>query len=277
MIESVQVLGQPAMRLSCADGAQATVLMQGAQVVSWIPAGDVERLYLSPLASAGQGQAVRGGIPVIFPQFERRGPLPRHGFARLYTWQWVEGHDRGSHAMGLWRLTDDERTRALWPHGFEAELCVSVESGCLEVELAVANTGATAFDFTAALHTYLRCDDLTRTRLHGLHGAPFEDSLDGRTGRQEIDPMGFQGEIDRIYGPVRDVLHLASGLGRLSIHAQDMPDRVVWNPGPDKAAALPDLPPDDWRRMLCVESGCVRQPVHLSPGDEWIGRQRIDA
>jgi len=277
MIEPVQVLGHPAMRLACADGAQATVLTHGAQVVSWIPAGDVERLYLSPLASAGRGQAVRGGVPVIFPQFERRGPLPRHGFARVHEWQWIEGHDRDGHTMGLWRLTDDDATRVQWPHAFEAELCVSIEGASLEIELAVVNTGSTAFDFTAALHTYLLCDDLARTRLHGLYGAAYEDSLDGRTGRQEIDPMGFHGEIDRIYGPVRDVLHLASGLGRLSIQAQNMPDRVIWNPGPDKAATLADLPPDDWRRMLCVESGCIRQPVQLTAGEEWIGRQRINA
>ena len=30
MIEPVQVLGHPAMRLACADGAQATVLTHGA-------------------------------------------------------------------------------------------------------------------------------------------------------------------------------------------------------------------------------------------------------
>jgi glucose-6-phosphate 1-epimerase len=186
MIEPVQVLGQPAVRLACADGAQATVLMHGAQVVSWIPAGDVERLYLSPLASADEGQAVRGGVPVIFPQFERRGPLPRHGFARVHEWQWIEGHDRDGHTMGLWRLTDDDATRVQWPHAFEAELCVSIEGASLEIELAVVNTGSTAFDFTAALHTYLLCDDLARTRLHGLYGAAYEDSLDGRTGRQEM-------------------------------------------------------------------------------------------
>ena len=81
MIETVQVLGQPALRLTAADGAQATVLRHGAQIVSWIPAGDQERLYLSPIAAAGPGQAVRGGIPVVFPQFASQGPLPKHGYA----------------------------------------------------------------------------------------------------------------------------------------------------------------------------------------------------
>ena len=46
MIEAVQALGQPAMRLRAPDGAEATVLLHGGHIVSWIPAGDVERLYL---------------------------------------------------------------------------------------------------------------------------------------------------------------------------------------------------------------------------------------
>ena len=86
MIKPTTVLGQPAMHLRAPDGAQATVLLHGAHTVSWIPAGDQERLYLSPLAVAGPGQSVRGGVPVIFPQFNAQGPLPRHGFARDRAW-----------------------------------------------------------------------------------------------------------------------------------------------------------------------------------------------
>ena len=47
--EPLTVLGQPAMRLRAPDGAEATVLLHGGHIVSWIPAGDQERLYLSPL------------------------------------------------------------------------------------------------------------------------------------------------------------------------------------------------------------------------------------
>ena len=82
MIKPTTVLGQPAMWLRAPDGAEVTVLLHGGQIVSWIPAGDQERLYLSPQAVAGPGQAVRGGIPVCFPQFAKRGPLGQHGFSR---------------------------------------------------------------------------------------------------------------------------------------------------------------------------------------------------
>jgi glucose-6-phosphate 1-epimerase len=277
MIEAVQRLGQPAMRLRAPDGAEATVLLHGGHVVSWIPAGDVERLYLSPQAQAGVGQAVRGGIPVIFPQFEKRGPLPRHGFARNRAWQWVEGVKRGPHMIGVLRLTDDEATRALWPHRFEAELSFSLSGLRLDVELAVTNTGDAAFDFTAALHTYLRCDDVRRARLSGLYGLRYLDSLSGKDHRHEIDPQHFVGEIDRIYFDLKEPLALSTAMGRMAIETEGFADAVVWNPGPEKAAAMVDLPDDDWLQMLCVEAASIGRPIHLEPGEEWAGRQGFEA
>ncbi len=41
-----EVLGQPAVHVQAPDGAQAIVLLHGGQVVSWIPAGGREQLYL---------------------------------------------------------------------------------------------------------------------------------------------------------------------------------------------------------------------------------------
>ncbi len=277
MIEAVQVLGQPAMRLRAPDGAEATVLLHGAHLVSWIPAGDVERLYLSPLAVAGDGQAVRGGIPVIFPQFEQRGPLPRHGFARNRGWQWVEGVERGGHVIGVLRLTDDDATRAIWPQRFEAELSFSLSGLRLDVELAVQNTGDTPLSFTAALHTYLRCDDLRRARLSGLYGARYLDSLSGEQHEQQIDPQGFVGEIDRIYFDVQQPVALATAMGRMTIETEGLPDVVVWNPGPTKAAAMRDMPAEGWLDMLCVEGACIGRPITLQPGEDWAGRQGFEA
>lgn len=276
MIKPTEVLGQPAMWLRAPDGAQATVMLQGAQLVSWIPAGDQERLYLSPSAVAGPGQAVRGGIPVVFPQFSQQGPLPRHGLLRDRPWQWVEGATRGDVVIGVLRMVDDETTRAIWPQRFEAELSFSLSGLQLDVELAISNTGETPFDFQAALHSYLLVDDVRRARLGGLFGVRYRDQLSGAEQRQEMDPFSFAGEIDRIYFDAEGPQTLATSMGRMLISREGFPDVVVWNPGPAKAAALPDLPDDDWLRMLCVEAGAIGTPVTLAPGQEWVARQGFE-
>jgi glucose-6-phosphate 1-epimerase len=276
VIKPTEVLGQPAMWLRAPDGAELTVLLHGAHIVSWIPAGDQERLYLSPLAQAGAGQAVRGGIPVVFPQFGRNGPLPAHGLARSRAWQWLEGAQRGEVVVGVLRLQDDAATRALWPHAFEAELSFAFSGLQLDVELAITNTGHAPFELQAALHSYLRVDDVRRARLGGLFGLRYDDQVSGASQHQEMDPFTFAGEIDRIYHDASAPLSLATAAGRTTITQEGFADVVVWNPGPQRAAALIDLPDDGWLQMLCIEAAQIKRPITLAPGQEWVGRQGFE-
>jgi glucose-6-phosphate 1-epimerase len=269
--------GQPALLIRAPDGAQATVLLHGAHVVSWVPAGGTEQLYLSPTADYSVGKAVRGGIPVIFPQFEKKGPdrsLPRHGFVRNRAWQ-LESQRQGTvHAQATFQLSDSDETRALWPHGFELELTVSVSGAQLELELYVRNSGSTAWPFSAALHTYLGVDELARVRLHGLQGLTYVDNLRNAEAVEEHPEKAFADEVDRIYGMASSLL-LTEGQRKLQIQSDNLPDAVVWNPGREKCAALGDMPEDGWQHMLCVEAARILQPKTLSPGEEWTGRQSL--
>ena len=268
--------GMPAVRLSAPDGATATVLMHGAHVVSWRPAGGEEQLFLSEQATYGAGQAVRGGVPVIFPQFERRGPLPRHGFARTRAWQLVEADTGQDDALAVLRLQDDDGTRALWSHGFEVELTARVGGARLDLELAVTNTGNLPFSFTTALHTYLGVHDLPSLRLEGLQGLAYTDSAEGGAPHTEALPeLAVSAEIDRIYHRATQPLTLREPGRRVHISTEGFEDVVVWNPGPTKGAALADMPPEGWRQMLCVEAGAIATPVRLSAAEGWVGRQTL--
>jgi glucose-6-phosphate 1-epimerase len=270
-----EVLGQPAVLVQSPDGAQATVLLHGGHLVSWIPAGGQEQLYLSPTASAEPGQAVRGGVPVIFPQFELRSPdasLPRHGLARTRTWSIDEASQGKDHGQVTLALRDSEETRALWPHGFALELTVAVSGQRLDIELHVHNTGDSIWPFAAALHTYLAVSKLSDVRLQGLEGCRFEDKLANGEAVEDHPEKRFHGEIDRIYADAPSLL-LRDGPRRLAIETRDLPDAVIWNPGPQKCAELKDMPDDDWQAMLCVEGGRILEPVMLAPDETWSGRQ----
>jgi glucose-6-phosphate 1-epimerase len=290
-LESCLHAGQSALRLTAPDGAQATVLLHGAHVVSWRTPDGVERLYLSPQSAYENGRAVRGGVPVIFPQFEMWGPLPRHGFARTRQWQPVLAPCSAEVAVAVLMLRDDENSRSIWPHAFQAELTVSVGGERLDLELAVSHpaTGQTADDaleFTAALHTYLRVDDVRRVSLQGLQRLRYRDSVNRTEQVDTNHELQVNGELDRIYfdsaRPLR--LHaltsepsaaLSLGGEVATIAAEGFRDVVVWNPGPEKCAQLSDMPPQGWQQMLCVEAACIGTPVRLAPGEEWVGRQTI--
>src|SRR5258705_2204548 len=69
----------PDFVLAARDGATVHVAQHGGHLCRWRTSDGVERLYLSPLPRQ-PGEPIRGGIPVVFPQFANRGPLPMHGY-----------------------------------------------------------------------------------------------------------------------------------------------------------------------------------------------------
>lgn len=272
--QAVSFRGQDCLELALPEGDRAIVALQGAQVLSWKTADGVERLYLSPQAVLDGRTAIRGGVPVCFPQFNQRGPLPKHGFARNRTWQSVAAEP----GTAVLALRDDDESRLLWPHAFNARLEVALRPGSLTVAFFVENTGAEPLEFTLALHSYLRTSDIAAARLHGLGGLPFWNAVDDThpAPLASGEALAFDSETDRVYQAAAAPLVLEDGLGRLSI-AQDpvFGQTVVWNPGAELSARLTDMPDDGYRHMLCVEAAEIDTPVRLAPGETWSGAQQL--
>jgi len=276
--ERTEFHGLPALRLTARDGATAIVTDHGAQVVSWQPARGGERLYMSERSAFGNGRPMRGGIPVIFPQFGPEGPLPRHGFARNIAWMPEDSHDGGDFLRATWRLTDSADTHKVWPFCFTAEITVLLEGSRLDVELTVENTGTGTLDFTAALHTYCRVPDVELASLEGLCDARYRDQTDRRRRVDDRDEvLRVTAEVDRIYENAPPMQRLVTGAGTLELTREGFPDVVVWNPWEQKCAGMTDMPPDGFRRMLCVEAAAVHRQVSLGAGAEWSGRQSLNA
>ena len=277
-IDDIEFHGIPALRLAAPDGSAAVIARLGGQVLSWTSADGRERLYLSPRAMFDGSVAIRGGIPVCFPQFAGLGGLPRHGFVRTREWAVAARRCGDDYALATLAIADDEASRALWPHPFGVELTVMLEAGRLDLELGVANTGDTPFAFTGALHTYLRVVQVEDAALEGLRGHEYRDAAGGdRLARETGTEIIVEGEVDRVYHDIRRPQLLKAGNLSLGIDQQGFPDVVVWNPWVDRCATLADMPPDGWRHMLCVEAAVARQPVTLAAGEEWFGRQTLVA
>lgn len=276
-IEPIRFHDIEAWRLTAGD-ASAVVSRYGAQVLSFITSDGIERLFLSDKARYDGGASIRGGIPVCFPQFSGLGKLPKHGLVRQKLWSLSDQACRDEFAMLCLATEDDEETRSLWPHAFRAELTVVLEASRLDVELAVENRGSAPFDFTAALHSYLRVAEVENVHLQGLQGLEYRDAAHGDAVRQESAlEVTVDQEVDRVYHNAKQPLLLAERGRNLSIYAEGFPDAVVWNPWEDKCAQLVDMERQDFRRMLCVEAAAARRPVSLAAGDTWVGRQSLVA
>ena len=266
--------GLPATELQLPCGDRVVVAQHGAHVLSWVAAGR-ERLYLSPKSVMDGQAAIRGGIPVCFPQFNKRGELPKHGFARNLPWVIHAPRLDPDQAHLVLSLGDSERTRQWWDQAFDARLMVELTPGALQVELAVRNTDMKVLEFTGALHTYLAVSDVAQARLLGLGGLAQWDAVTDRHSAAAPE-LRFAGEFDRVYSAAPQGYELLDGPHALGIEQDmDWAQTVVWNPGADKCAQLADMPADGWQHMLCVEAAQVYEPIRIAPGDFWQGVQRL--
>jgi glucose-6-phosphate 1-epimerase len=259
----------PPLQLVSSAGAAATLSAHGAQLLSWQLPDAGEQLYLSPLAQYRDGVPIRGGIPVIFPQFAGEGPLPKHGFARCVRWSVLEhGRDRAR-----LRLTDRQAGHRLWPFRYVCDFTVALSGSELQLQLDVENADDRPFTFTAALHSYLRVAEVGDVSVTGLQHLSYRDTARGAASAiQTGEALQIGGEIDRIYFDVPETIELHDGNGCLSATSSGFRDVVVWNPGAEKAPQLKDLDPQGWRRFVCIEPAVVGAPIQLTPGSRWIGR-----
>jgi len=263
--------------LALGSGARAEAYPHGAHVTSYVPAGGEDVFFVSRRARFDAAAAIRGGVPVIFPQFADQGPLAKHGFARLAEWAIPEAAGAEGVARATFVLTDSPETLNQWPHTFLASLGVRLGEDALEMTLDVFNRGHEAVEFTAALHSYFRVADVREAAVLGLRGISFHDKELDRDRAQEEDELTVAGPLDRVYRNAPDVIRIRDGAGGrvLTLEKEGFADAVVWNPGTEGAARLDDMEDDEYLRMLCVEAGTVAVPVRLEPGGRWSGRQRI--
>ena len=258
--------GGLALAQLAAAGAEATVALQGGQVLGYTPPSGRPVLWASRLAYDAPGKAIRGGIPICWPWF---GPhpsepsLPQHGFARVAAW-YALASGPASLRLGL---SDNATTRALWPYRFSLDLLITLGAG-LEVALTMRNTGDAPFTCSGALHSYFAVSDVAAVSVGGLNGTRYLDKVGGGEQAQQ-GPVTICGEVDRIYlrTTAPCVIDDPAWDRRIVIEKLGSHTTVVWNPWVEKAARMADFADDEYPQMLCVETAnAADDSITLAPG-----------
>ena len=252
----------------------------GAHVASWrVKRTSDELLFRSKLAKLDGTKAIRGGVPVCFPQFSDMGPCAQsHGFARTSVWA-VEALSATEVTMVL-RRGDEAGDGDAFGGDYEARFTATLDGDALRTALRVTNAGKSCFEFTSALHTYFRVSDCAKTKVRGLRGTTYLDNLRARaSAKDDEDAVEFSGEVDRIYTDAPSVLTIDDeALGRRFRVAKTstFPDAVVWNPAlTDKTRGMSDFGDEEYREMVCVEVAGVKDKITVEPGETWEASQTI--
>eukprot|EP01041_Mallomonas_annulata_P000803 gene803-1564_t len=267
------------------------VYLFGATVVSWCHDGK-EKLFTSEKAILDGSKPIRGGIPVVFPQFGQPcKEMPAHGIARTAKWIQHSFIEENDNATLILKLEDSPSTHSLWPHKFILLYSLKISITGLECSLEITNTDSTPFDFHALFHTYFKISNISDVCITGIQGHSFVDKvLNGTLIAEEIeDPLTIHQEVDRIYlnspqslpgivlntstestmiitkyatikSPTDDTSSTPTASTNINV------DVVVWNPWIDKSTSIADLGPEAYPNFVCVEPGCVSDWVTLPIG-----------
>lgn len=268
-------------------GTTAQIHLYGGHVTSWKNEKGEELLFLSSKAIFKPPKAIRGGIPVCFPQFGGFGALEQHGFARNRVWQ-VDLNPPPPPPLGSngpnkpyvdLVLRPGEEELKIWPHQFELYQRIMLGfNGELTSIIRVRNVDTKPFTFTFALHTYLSVTDISEVRIEGLETLDYLDNLqDKERFTEQGDAITFDSEVDRIYlgTPTKIAIIDHEKKRTFVLKKEGLPDAVVWNPWEKKAKSMADFGDDEYKHMLCVEAAAVEKAITLKPGEEWKARQEI--
>jgi glucose-6-phosphate 1-epimerase len=250
--------------------SSAEIYLHGAHVTQFRKRGEPPLLFVSQCSRFDHGQAIRGGIPIIFPWFGQREGLPHHGFARIKTWDLKEVIPEPDGSVSVRFRLPPCPEAAVWPP-FTTDYIVSVKSS-LVLRLVVTNDSPDqTFAFENALHTYFEVGDVTAITVAGLQGATYLDQVAGFRETQETEEViRIASEVDRCYLNSTATVEITDPrLGRkIRVQKGGSLSTVVWNPWIEKSQRIPDFGNDEYERMVCVEAGNIgTNGIKLAPGE----------
>ena len=254
------------------DAAVASIALNGAQLLSWQPQGEVPVVWLSKAAQFVPGKSSRGGVPVCWPWFgphATESTYPAHGVVRTRPWVLLECQLLADGRVQLvFEPEMDETARTQWPHPTALRYQMTIGE-TLSLELLTTNNGPVPVQIGQALHTYFEISDIDQVSVDGLAGCTYIDRMENSARKQESGAVRCTGETDRVYlnTPAICDIHDRGLQRRIQITATGSRSTVVWNPWIEKAEKMGDLGPEGYRKMLCVETANAADDViTLVPG-----------
>ena len=248
----------------------AEIYLHGAHVTHFQKNGGPPLIFMSRKSHFAPGKPIRGGVPVCFPWFGNRDGGPSHGFARILPWEMVATSTAQNGAVTLRLRLPKNSVKPEWS-ALKTEFFITV-ADTLTMELVATNESADkSLEIESCLHTYFHVGDITQVSISGLEGLPFDDFAFGANGARcpaSDATLRITQETNRVYPNHAGAVEIRDQDLKRTIRVEKFNSNstVVWNPWTTQK--LPgDFDPAEYRQMVCVESGNVKQnKISLAPG-----------
>ncbi|XP_022918009.2 uncharacterized protein [Onthophagus taurus] len=247
---------------------QCTLNLYGANITSW-RIRNIEQLFVSTQAIADGKLAIRGGIPIVFPQY---GPWqfgPHHGFARLMEWK-IKQHPKkleNRDIEAIVYLEADYYSRSMWNFSFKAEYQIILQEYGIKLSITVFNQDKESLNFNLLMHPYIQVPNMVNTKIVGLEGEFWDKTTDNLA--EGVPIMKIYEFTDRVYKNTRSTHILTNVMenNKMKIEKENCPDTVIWNPGSENAKKFIDLLESEYARLICLATGHADQHLKVLPNE----------
>lgn len=253
----------------------AVILIQGGQLIEFSTIDRPENwLWLGEKVQYKKGKAVRGGVPICYPLFADYEAnheavkdsfsygMIRHGFGRMIDWHFEKGDlESEIEASDKIRVTFELKKEniPIYPNlPIQAELMFEFHRYYFAIHLNVTNTSDKVCNFSQGFHTYFNTSDIMQTHIEGFDGVTYKgaiskNSLERNNSFTQTGNITFDKEVDRIYFASPDI-ELVTPKNRILLQSKGSDSTIVWNPWIEKSEDLDQFLPDDYQKMLCIET-----------------------
>jgi glucose-6-phosphate 1-epimerase len=250
----------PLLKISAPKSA-AEIYLHGAHITHFQKNGEPPLLFLSPQSRFGEGEAIRGGVPIILPWFGNREGQPSHGLARTLAWEVAETSTEPNGGVKVRLSLPQKSLKPEWS-ALKTEFVVTV-ADTLTMELSTTNTSKDkTLEIEDCLHTYFHVGDIGSVSITGLQGASYLDNSGEGKGERKTDSdavLKITKETNRLYLNTTSVVEIRDEKiqRKIRIEKWNSKSTVVWNPWTTQKM------PDDFNSanhqfMVCVESGNIK-------------------
>lgn len=237
----------------------------GANILNCVIKGE-KMFFLSKHAKLDNTIPIRGGIPLVFPNFGfSNNNLPKHGYLRNNKWNFVRSWSNEIEAGITFEFT---KIFDNFNYEYNLKYEIILNENSLKNNLSIHNNSKYPFTFDMLYHNYFKIN-LQDFKCNSFSNKKFYNQLNDKN-EYDYNLLKIDNEIDRIYDNINEVIFYSnSNEIKLESNSNFM---VLWNPWIQKSKLLKDFGDEEFKNMVCFEPGIKYE---INPNEDFIFWQKI--